>query len=76
MDRILFGQLGANDDCLYATILARQLRHDYPKAEITWAISSQCAHLLRNNPHIDHVWEIPVFDWGHHEMLWRVFERS
>jgi len=76
MDRILFGQLGANGDCLYATILARQLRLDYPKAEITWAISSQCTHLLRNNPYIDHVWEIPVFDWSHHEMLWRVFERE
>ena len=59
-DRILLGQLGANGDCLYATILARQLRQDYPKATITWAISDRSASLLTNNPHVDEVWKIPV----------------
>ena len=76
MDRILLGQLGANGDCLYATILARQLRKDFPGAEITWAISSQCSHLLANNPDVDKIWEIEVAGWNQHEMMWRVFERE
>jgi hypothetical protein len=76
MDRILLGQLGANGDCLYATILARQLRQDYPTAHIVWAISSQCAPLLANNPYVDEVWEIPVPGWDQHETMWRVFERE
>jgi hypothetical protein len=76
MYRLLLGQLGANGDCLYATILARQLRQDYPKAHITWAISSQCVGLLRNNPHIDDVWEIEIPSWNEHAVMWRVFERE
>jgi 6-pyruvoyl-tetrahydropterin synthase len=76
VERILLGQLGANGDCLYATILARQLRADYPGAHIVWAISSQCAHLLANNPHIDEIWEIPIAGWDQHELMWRIFERE
>jgi len=76
VERILLGQLGANGDCLYATILARQLRHDHPKAHITWAISSQCAGLLKNNPDIDEIWPIPIAGWEQHETMWRVFERE
>jgi hypothetical protein len=76
MDRILLGQLGANGDCLYATILARQLRQDHPGGHITWAISSQCIGLLRNNPDVDEVWEVPVSGWDDHAMAWRIFERE
>lgn len=75
-DRILLGQLGANGDCLYATILARQLRHDYPDAHIVWAISSLCKSALRNNSDINEIWEIPVFGWEQQEAAWRVFERE
>src|SRR5262249_21270433 len=68
-------------DCLYATILARQLRKDYPDAHITWAISRQCARLLINNPHIDEVWEISLGDQMHERdqrdaAVWTIFERE
>lgn len=76
MRRILLGQLGANGDCLYATTLARQIRHDNPDAHITWAISSLCSGLLRNNPHIDSVWEVPAADRSILDITWRVFERE
>jgi hypothetical protein len=76
MERILLGQLGANGDCLYATILARQLRRDYPRAYITWAISSQCANLLLNNPDINEIWKVPVPNWSEHERMWHNFERE
>jgi hypothetical protein len=75
-DRILLGHLALNGDCLYATILARQLRKDHPDAHITWAISRQCAGLLINNPHIDDVWEIPLVDLTDHRVAagWTIFE--
>lgn len=76
MDRILLGQLGANGDCLYATILARQLRKDYPAAHITWALSTQCLDVARNNPDVDEVWHVPVSGWAQHEQMWHVFERE
>jgi 6-pyruvoyl-tetrahydropterin synthase len=76
MQRILLGQLGANGDCLYTTILAHQIRHDNPDAHITWAISSQCAGLLRGNPHIDEVWQVPVPPSVDQALAWRVFERE
>jgi len=74
-DRILLGQLGAHGDCLYATILARQLRRDYPSAFITWAISDRSSGLLANNPDIDEVWEIPV-DRDSMPVIWSIFERE
>ena len=74
-DRILLGQLGAHGDCLYATILARQLRRDYPSAFITWAISDRSSGLLANNPDIDEVWEIPV-DRDSMSVIWSIFERE
>lgn len=55
---ILLGQLMANGDCLYATTLARQIKHDHPDCRLTWAISSKCRHLLVNNPDVDEIWEI------------------
>ncbi|MBC7982243.1 MAG: hypothetical protein H7Y02_00155 [Candidatus Obscuribacterales bacterium] len=76
MQRILLGQLGANGDCLYATILARQIRSDYPDAHITWAISTQCAGVLRNNSYVDELWEVPMPDLHSQDIVWRVFERE
>jgi hypothetical protein len=74
MHRILLGQLTANGDCLYATILARQIRDDYPDAHITWAISSLCAPILRNNPYVDKVWQIPMADRQVQEVTWHAFQ--
>tara|TARA_R110000868_G_scaffold128417_6_gene336523 strand:+ start:3867 stop:5078 length:1212 start_codon:yes stop_codon:yes gene_type:complete len=76
MDNILLGQLGAKGDCLYATILARQLRHDYPDAKITWAIFEGNADLLANNPHIDEIWPVPLSDRSQTAAIWQVFERE
>jgi len=74
--KILLGQLGANGDCLYATTVARQLKNDFPNATLTWAISTQCAHLLANNPFIDNVWQWPIKDWEGHISAWHALERT
>ena len=76
MMRILLGQLANNGDCLYATILARQLRQDYPDAHITWAISPGCAKTLAGNPHIDELWEVPFAGTVSAELQWSLFERE
>ena len=74
--RVLLGQLNSNGDCLYATILARQIKHDYPDCELTWAIASQCRHILIGNPDIDKVWEINVDNLADREKGWWAFEKA
>lgn len=68
------GQLGSNGDCLYATVLAHQIKRDFPECHLTWAISNLCRSVLRNNPHVDEVWEIPVEDWSAQLDAWYSFE--
>lgn len=73
--RILLGQHGSNGDCLYATIIARQIKSDHPSCRLTWAVASKCSHLLANNPYVDEVWEWPIKEWPDLENAWYEFER-
>lgn len=76
MRRILLGQLGSNGDCLYATTIARQIKHDFPGCHLTWAISSLCRKVIDNNPDVDEVWEVPVGAWGDLNRAWCAFEEE
>jgi hypothetical protein len=76
MTRVLLGQIGSNGDCLYATTIARQIKHDFPGCHLTWAISSLCKRVIENNPDVDEVWEIAVDSWGDINRAWCVFERE
>ena len=76
MERVLLVQLGANGDCLYATILARQLKHDHPNARVVWAIARQSAGLLQNNPYVDEIFEYDVPGRGEMPAMWREVERD
>jgi len=49
-------------DCLYATIIARQIKADYPNCVLTWVIGDKYASLLKGNPHVDHIQEIEIAD--------------
>jgi hypothetical protein len=73
---ILLGQLGAFGDGLYATILARQLRHDHPDAHITWAIAERYQGAAYNNPHIDEIWVFPINNTAPFLPLCGVFEHE
>lgn len=55
--KILLVQLYSNGDCLYATAVARQIRHDCPNCKLTWAIAPFCKNIISNNPYIDDVLE-------------------
>jgi len=70
------GQHGSNGDCLLATTVARQVKQDFPDCELTWAVSSKCSSLIRNNPDVDSVWELPMADWAQMEALWVHFEHE
>ncbi|HMK33479.1 MAG TPA: hypothetical protein VK463_00330 [Desulfomonilaceae bacterium] len=73
--KILLGQLGANGDCLYATVLARQIKEDYPGCHLTWAISSRCKEVLTANPYVDEIWEWNVSDTVR-DAAWRALETT
>lgn len=56
--QILLVQLFSNGDCLFATAVARQIKHDHPSCELTWAIAGSCRHIIAHNPYVDHVLEV------------------
>jgi hypothetical protein len=66
--RILLGQLGALGDVLYATAVARQIKHDFPNCHLTWGIGAQAAGLLAGNPDVDSVWQWTEPVVGHRDM--------
>ena len=54
--KFLIGQLACYGDCLFATTIAKQIRHDYPDSHITWAVSSKYRSIVEHNPDIDKIW--------------------
>lgn len=74
--RVLLGQLASNGDCLYATAIARQIKVDDPSCHLTWAIGSPWRSVIRNNPHVDDVWEVPVASRSELSNAWRAFENE
>ena len=50
----------SNGDCLMATVLAKQIKKDYPGCHLTWAVSNLCKQVVENNPFVDTVWEVPL----------------
>ncbi len=53
--KILLVQLYSNGDCLYATAVARQVKHDFPGCALTWAIADFCRDIIAGNPFVDNV---------------------
>ncbi|MGQ9368793.1 glycosyltransferase family 9 protein [Azospirillum sp. ST 5-10] len=74
--KILLAQFGANGDCLYATALARQIKHDYPDSHLTWATSSLCRPIVEGNPHVDAIWEAQVASRATQGAAWVAYERE
>lgn len=52
--KILLVHLFSNGDCLYATVIARQIKEiDYPGCHITWAVARSAKQVIEENPYID-----------------------
>lgn len=59
--KILLAHLNSNGDCLYSTVIAKQIKEvDYPNAHLTWAVNSKCVQTVILNPNVDAIWEIPT----------------
>jgi hypothetical protein len=71
--KILLVQLSSNGDCLYVTAIARQIKEDYSNCHLTWAIGSIYSHILKGNPHVDEIWEIPLIGPQYIDCTWRLF---
>ena len=56
--RILLGQLEKLGDCLYASVIARQIKNDYQNCHLTWAVNTTCLSVVENNPYVDEIWEL------------------
>ncbi len=74
--KVLLGQLGSMGDCLYATILARQIKEDYPRCHLTWAVSSLAKQILQGNPHVDDIWEWNTPNWSIQDAAWQALETA
>lgn len=75
-ERVLLGQLNSYGDCLLATTVARQIKHDFPGSHLTWAIGSPYRSVLQGNPHVDEVWEWPISGPGQVADTWKAFETA
>lgn len=62
MKRFLIIQLACFGDCLYATTVAKQIKHDNPYSHLTWAIATKYSSAIHLNPDVDCVWEIDIKD--------------
>jgi len=71
--RILLGHLAAFGDCLYATVIARQLKEDVPGCHLTWAIASPFREIIEGNPYVDAIWEIHCSRAEAQAAGWRAF---
>jgi hypothetical protein len=60
--RIALVHLCSYGDCLYATLVARQIKRDFPGCHLTWVIGDKYASLLEGNPRIDAVEIVPIRD--------------
>jgi hypothetical protein len=57
--KVLLGHLNSMGDCLFATVIARQIKEvDYPDCHLTWAVNSKCKQVVLMNPYVDEIWEI------------------
>ncbi|MFV0607071.1 MAG: glycosyltransferase family 9 protein [Niabella sp.] len=74
--KYLIGQLGCYGDCLYATTIAKQLKHNNPDCRVTWAISPKYKSILNLNPHIDDIWIVENKTNDLYNEGWREFEQE
>ena len=72
--RVLLGHLNSNGDCLFATVIARQIKEaDYPNCHLTWAVNSRCKQSVFLNPYVDDIWEIPAEKTVTSQAEWSAF---
>jgi heptosyltransferase-1 len=56
--RIAIVKLSALGDIIHSMVVLEYIKKAYPNAYIEWIVESRFAHILYNNPHIDHITEL------------------
>ena len=56
--RILVVRLGAMGDLLHTLPAVASLKHNHPRAHLTWVVESRWLPLLDQNPFVDHIVEL------------------
>lgn len=75
--KILLALLNSNGDCLYGTVVARQIKEvDFQGCQLTWAINSKCKQAILHNPYVDQIWEIPTEKSMTTTKEWRQFVKQ
>ncbi|MEO6330401.1 MAG: hypothetical protein ABIO55_15810 [Ginsengibacter sp.] len=76
-EKILLAHLNSRGDCLYSTVIARQIKElDFKDCHLTWAISSRCKEVITLNPYVDAVWEISTKQALANEVEWEDFVKQ
>ena len=73
---ILLVHLHSNGDCLYATAVARQIKHDYPGCTLTWAVASFSKSVVEHNPFVDTIREIPGVNKNNSTTIHRALKKE
>ncbi len=60
MKKYFIFQFACFGDCLYATTVARQIKHDEPGSHVTWAIASKYKSVLLENPDVDTILTLDI----------------
>ena len=74
--RILVVRLSSMGDVIHALPAAARLKTRLPDAELSWAIDPGWAGLLKDNPYVDRVIEVPLRRWraqAFQSATWREF---
>jgi hypothetical protein len=75
--KILLALLNSNGDCLYGTVIARQIKEtDHPGCQLTWAVNSRCKQTILLNPYVDDIWELPTEKSLTTTKEWRAFVKQ
>ena len=76
-NRYLIIQLACFGDCLYATAIVRQLKHDEPNCHVTWAIASKYESAIVLNPFVDDRWVVSIDNGDYYNVnLLRIVEEA
>lgn len=75
--KILIVHLNSNGDVLLATPIARQIKEvDFKGCHITWAVGTYCKAMLKDNPYIDEIIDVPLNSIKGYSDIWNNFYKK
>lgn len=63
VERVLIVKLSAIGDVVHALPVSAALKKSFPHLKLSWAVETKCAEMVRGNPYLDEIIEIPRHAW-------------